>query len=393
MSKEYRKRKDSQYRSKGERKRSSKDRGRRQKNEPKSGKGFIVFVVLAVLGLGIYSFFALSPQQANALEDKQKELAYQLKDLGLTDEQIDMLGLDEASLSDLENLDMGEVAQMIKMLDDIEDLAIDEKPTTEVESTYSHPLGNAARLIGIQGDYINTIAWTYENGMIYSIEGNGVMYQTDPKTGEWEKIGKQEYKNTDFLFADDGLLYTIEEDGGFYVTKPKGLYGKTSKSGSKVWWGTSTCAVLNNFMYTVEADGGLYATELNDANWKRLGKANFAATLLMFAYDNKLYSVEDNGGLFVVNPTDGSWREYNSSYYWQDARVGACIDNNLYIINKAGHLLLTDLSNEGEQPKVISYDMKNTMHLLNVDGALYAIDGSGSLIEVDINALSEVFNH
>jgi hypothetical protein len=54
------------------------------------------------------------------------------------------------------------------------------------------------------------------NGMLYSIEKNGKLYETNLSNGSWKQIGGAEFGNTKFMMAANGHLYTIENSGSLY---------------------------------------------------------------------------------------------------------------------------------------------------------------------------------
>src|ERR1700712_5159469 len=67
--------------------------------------------------------------------------------------------------------------------------------------------------IGKSGDWKDTNAAVMLDGQVYTTENAGGLWNTNPNTGTYRKIGKSEFANTKFLFADSKFLYSIEKDG------------------------------------------------------------------------------------------------------------------------------------------------------------------------------------
>jgi len=60
------------------------------------------------------------------------------------------------------------------------------------------------------------------NGKIYTIESGspGSLFETDPKTGRWRRIGKKNDFRKKYLFAAGSSLYSIEFDGNMNRIDP-----------------------------------------------------------------------------------------------------------------------------------------------------------------------------
>ena len=65
--------------------------------------------------------------------------------------------------------------------------------------------------VGSPGGWTGTIAGTYLNGTLYTVESSGSLYATDPANGAWTRLGNPDFANTAFLFGvggTKGTLYT-----------------------------------------------------------------------------------------------------------------------------------------------------------------------------------------
>src|SRR5688572_27044624 len=72
--------------------------------------------------------------------------------------------------------------------------------------------------VGNGGAWLNTIFAVSNNGGLYTIEKSGALYRSDPATGNYTLITKENYINTAAMFAGDKNIFTIENDGSLYRT-------------------------------------------------------------------------------------------------------------------------------------------------------------------------------
>ncbi len=98
--------------------------------------------------------------------------------------------------------------------------------------------------VGKAGAWRGTIAGTAHNGKISTVERNGRLSVTNPRTGIWRAVGKPEFRNTRFMFAVGGSLYTIERSGSLYRVNPRNgrwsRVGKAGMTGNPAWARKST---------------------------------------------------------------------------------------------------------------------------------------------------------
>jgi hypothetical protein len=71
--------------------------------------------------------------------------------------------------------------------------------------------------IGQAGDWGTTIAGVGLNDKLYTIDGTGALYVTNPLDASWSQIGRSEYANTKFMCAVNNKLLTIENTGTMYA--------------------------------------------------------------------------------------------------------------------------------------------------------------------------------
>jgi hypothetical protein len=154
--------------------------------------------------------------------------------------------------------------------------------------------------VGKAGEWAGTIAGVALNGKIYTMESSGAFYVTDPASGVWKQVGKNDFANTKFLFAAAGKLFSIEKDGSLYAINPgDGSWKRLGQAGA--WAGTICGIGADNRIFTIEASGSLYETDTASGVWKQLGQPAFAATRFMFMCGNGLYTIEKGGSLYQVN--------------------------------------------------------------------------------------------
>ena len=69
------------------------------------------------------------------------------------------------------------------------------------------------------GAWRNTIVGAGLNGLLYTVEKGGALYETNPTTGMWRQIGKPEFAGTNALFGATGWLYSLKA-GNLYRINP-----------------------------------------------------------------------------------------------------------------------------------------------------------------------------
>ena len=75
--------------------------------------------------------------------------------------------------------------------------------------------GNARRLGGA-GDFANTKTGAGAGDKIYTLEGTGVIWETDGETGHYQKVGKETFLDTRLMTAGNDHIYTVEPTGNLY---------------------------------------------------------------------------------------------------------------------------------------------------------------------------------
>jgi hypothetical protein len=154
--------------------------------------------------------------------------------------------------------------------------------------------------VGKAGAWNGTIAGAVLNEKIYTVESSGAFYVTEPESGVWRQIGKNDFASTKFLFAAAGKLFSIEKDGSLYaINSIDGAWKQLGKAGA--WAGTTCGTGLGSRILTVEASGSLYETDTASGIWKQLGQPDFTATRFMFICGGSLYTIEQGGSLYQVN--------------------------------------------------------------------------------------------
>jgi hypothetical protein len=132
------------------------------------------------------------------------------------------------------------------------------------------------------------------------VETSGALYVTDPASGVWKQVGKNDFAATKFLFAAAGRLFSIEKDGSMYAISPTdGSWKRLGQAGA--WAGTICGIGVDKRILTAEAGGALYETDTDSGVWKQLGKPGFGATRFMFWCGGYVYTIEKGGNLYQVN--------------------------------------------------------------------------------------------
>jgi hypothetical protein len=236
--------------------------------------------------------------------------------------------------------------------------------------------------VGKPGDWVGTIAGAALNNKIYTVEASGALYVTEPASGVWKQVGKNDFANTQFLFAAAGKLFSIEKDGSLYAINPvDGSWKGVGTAGS--WAGTIAGAPLNGNIYTVEKSGALYVTDPASGLWTQIGKNDFANTKYLFAAAGKLFSIEKDGSMYAVNPADGSWKRLGQAGAWSGTICGTGSDRRILTVEASGSLYETDTAS-GVWRQLGQPAFAATRFMFMCGGSLYTIEQGGSLYQVNV---------
>jgi len=239
------------------------------------------------------------------------------------------------------------------------------------------------KAVGKAGDWAGTIAGVALDGRIYTVESSGALYVTEPETGAWKQLGKNDFASTKFLFAASGKLFSIEKDGSLYAISPvDGSWKGVGKAGE--WVGTIAGVALNNKIYTVESSGALYVTDPASGAWKQVGKNDFAATKFLFSAANKLFSIEKDGSLYAINPADGSWKRLGQAGSWAGTAAGVGAGARILTVEANGTYYETDTTS-GAWKELAHPPLAPTPFMFFCAGALYTIEKGGSLFQLRLD--------
>lgn len=234
--------------------------------------------------------------------------------------------------------------------------------------------------VGAKGSWKNTVAGTILNGQLYTIEANGVLFETDLANGVWKAVGKPEFQNTDFLFTADKALYTIEASGSLYrVNATDGSWERVGMQGD--WKNTLAGTILAGELYTIEASGALYVTDLDTGNWKQIGKPEFRDTAAMISTHSTLYTLQADGTLYAVDLRDGSRAQVGPAQGWKNAVGRVAHHNQLVTAESDGGLYVADLTTGTKRP-VGQHEFGNTKFMFATGDDIYTIETDGSLYHV-----------
>jgi len=238
------------------------------------------------------------------------------------------------------------------------------------------------KTVGKAGDWAGTIAAVALNNKIYTAETSGALYVTDPASGVWKQLGKNDFANTKFLFAVANKLFSIEKDGSLYAVNPAdGSWKGVGTAGS--WVGTIAGVVLDGKIYTVETSGALYVTDPASGVWKQIGKNDFANTKFLFTAAGKLFSIEKDGSLYAINPVEGSWNRLGKAGAWAGTICGIGVDSRILTVEASGALYETDTAS-GVWKQLGQPVFAATRFMFMCGSSLYTIEKAGSLYQVSL---------
>jgi hypothetical protein len=253
------------------------------------------------------------------------------------------------------------------------------------------------KLLGKAGDWKNTVAGTTLKNRLYTVETDGSLYNTDLKTGKWQKVGKSGFAKTKFLFTTGAYITALESDGSLYRVNPvTGQRLRLGKAGD--WKDTIKGTTVNGNIYTVEKTGELYRTDGKSGQWAPLGNPDFGGTTVI-AGRNKagyaeagLFTIEGDGSLYTVNPADGTWKNLGKPALWKGSIAAVIVPeaDTLYVVNDKGALQWSILAAGADvKPLPLGKPIyKKTQFLfVGYDDTmpwLYCIDSDGSLYAVEM---------
>ena len=170
------------------------------------------------------------------------------------------------------------------------------------------------KVIGQPRSWVDTIAMTGMDDLIWSVEADGTLFKNDPKSGHYEQVGpKGLFGQASMLEGLDGALYTVE-GGTLYRTSTKA--GSWQQVGKKGDWAKTVAAVgMNGYLWSIEEDGTLFRTETN-GHYEQIGpRSEFRHATLLAAMDGRLWTVE-NGTLHATDPARGIWQTVGEPGEW-----------------------------------------------------------------------------
>jgi hypothetical protein len=158
-----------------------------------------------------------------------------------------------------------------------------------------------------------------------------------------------------------------------------GDWVRVGKAGD--WKDTIAGTMFKGRLYSVEKGGHLYFTNVQNGEWKEIGKGDFDITRFLFAGTDGLFSIEKGGSLYSINAADGSWKPVGVAADWKGTIAVAVHSNTLYSVEKGGALYETDL-NTGKWKQIGKADFAKTSRLFATVDTIYSIEKDGSLFAI-----------
>jgi sugar lactone lactonase YvrE len=239
------------------------------------------------------------------------------------------------------------------------------------------------RRVGRSGDWKTTVTGVVLSNQLVTIELNGVLWETKPKTGLYEAIGTPDYAAARFLVPTDTELYCIEADGSLYhIRLEDGERTRVGKAGA--WKNTVAAAAVATQMYTVEKGGQLIVADLKTGERRQGGDVSLAGTQFLVAAGSKLHVVDSDGSLFAVSPP-GRCVRLGQPGAWKHTHAAAGAPGKIFTLETEGdqsRLYETDLTG-GQRKPLGSPDFADSLFLLRARDTLYTVERRGTLRQVD----------
>ncbi|TAE33869.1 MAG: hypothetical protein EAZ92_00340 [Candidatus Kapaibacterium sp.] len=186
--------------------------------------------------------------------------------------------------------------------------------------------------IGAAGEFSNVDNFAALDGWLWTVEG-GVLYKSNPKSGRWEKVST-DYGDTEAMVGLNGMIYTIESDGTVYETDKQGNYRRLGDKGD--FRNTKLFEGMDGFLWTVE-QGALYKTNPRSMRWETVDKSGWEQTVALVGANGMLWSVERDGTLHKTNTKTGAEEQVGPKGSMSNVDDMFALDGYLYCI-EAGTL-------------------------------------------------------
>lgn len=181
--------------------------------------------------------------------------------------------------------------------------------------------------IGSKGEFRNVNNLAALDGWLWTVEG-GNLYKSNPKSGRWEKVST-DYGDTEAMVGMNGMIYTIESDGTVYETDKNGNYKRLGDKGE--FRHATLFEGMDGWLWTVE-QGALYKTNPRSARWETVDKDGWEKTVAMVGANGMLWSVERDGTLFKTNTKTGAEEQVGSKGDLSEVSDMFAMDGFLYVI-------------------------------------------------------------
>ncbi len=181
--------------------------------------------------------------------------------------------------------------------------------------------------LGDKGAFKNVDNLAALDGWLWTVEG-GILYKSNPKSGRWEKVST-DYGDTEAMVGMNGMIYTIESDGSVYETDKQGNYKRLGDKGD--FQHATLFEAMDGYLWTVE-QGALYRTNPRSARWETVDKDGWEKTVAMVGANGMLWSVEKNGTLYKTSTKTGDSEQVGPKGLMSNVDDMFALDGFLYAI-------------------------------------------------------------
>jgi len=240
------------------------------------------------------------------------------------------------------------------------------------------------RQIGKNNVLISISSYVNWRGALYTIDNSGVIYKTDLDSGSHTRIGKATYKKVKAFFGLNSKLYVVDTDGSMTEIDPvTGDWKNVSTIGE--WSAIETAFVVGNSLYSIENGAFYYHRAPSATNRMQRGGSDFFNPGVLLRSDMRLFSFPGDGSLFEINTATGKWNSIGKSKSWKKAKATAVFGDKFYMVDPAGALSPTSLTDKTEKVLDATQFVKAKM-MFTEAGKLYVIMTDGNFYEVNVGA-------
>ncbi|MFO0658294.1 MAG: hypothetical protein U0165_00455 [Polyangiaceae bacterium] len=149
------------------------------------------------------------------------------------------------------------------------------------------------------GQWGTAKAVTTSRGRLLIRDENGKLYELDPWTKEYREIGTSTWTSSWLVEGGTDTLVSIESSGTIYRINTKtGNYDKVGKDNE--WEGSLAVAGRGGSLFIFSSTGTVYSVNIWDGSYVQIGESTGWSPKFAVMGDYYLYTFENDGSLYEI---------------------------------------------------------------------------------------------